>query len=241
MLNKYFMPVKASRVCLMFFAIVFLATTVATAEEVKVANFSAGDLTGWEEKSFKENSQYDFVSAATVNDQVLKPSRPEAKVLRARTQGQASGLFKEVNIDLRETPFLNWSWQVQNLFNGNDEKTKEGDDYPARIYVLVSGGIFFWNTRAINYVWSSNQPMGSEWPNAYTGNARMVAVRSGDEQLGQWVNERRNIREDLQHLFGEDITHIDAVAVMVDGDNTGQSATSFFGDIFFSKEQRLVE
>ena len=144
-------------------------------------------------------------------------------------------LFRsEVDIDLTKTPYLNWSWQVQNLFKNNDERSKDGDDYPARIYVVVSGGVFFWNTKAINYVWSSNQPVGSEWPNAFTGNAKMLAVRSGEKQLGQWVTERRNVREDLKKFFGEDVKKIDAIAVMVDGDNTGQSATAYFGDIFFS-------
>lgn len=205
------------------------------AEEVRVANFSAGNLTGWEEKSFKEHSLYDFVLAETAGAINREDDAVQEKVLRASTQGNASGLFKEVVIDLNKTPYLNWSWKVQNLFEENNEQSKEGDDYPARIYVLVSGGVFFWNTKAINYVWSSNQSIGSEWPNAYTANARMIAVRAGDKQVGQWVNERRNVREDLQRLFGEDATQIDAIAVMVDGDNTGQSATSYFGDIFFSK------
>jgi len=201
----------------------------------RVARFSEGDLSGWKEKSFKENSQYDFVSSETIKPNNTKNGSPPGKVLRARTQGQASGLFKEVVVDLNETPYLNWSWQVQNLYQGNDERSKAGDDYPARIYVLVSGGLFFWRTKAINYVWSSNQLANSEWPNAYTGNARMVAVRAGDKEVGQWVQERRNVREDLKRLFGVDIAQIDAVAVMVDGDNTGQSATAYFGDIFFSK------
>jgi len=199
----------------------------------KVANFSEGNLAGWEEKSFEGNSQYRFVNAQTtgINSQEINDKQ---QVLRASTQGKASGLFKEVNIDLTKTPYLNWSWQVQNLFKDNDERSKDGDDYPARIYVVVSGGVFFWNTKAINYVWSSNQPIGSEWPNAFTGNAKMLAVRSGEKQLGQWITERRNVREDLKKFFGEDVKKVDAIAVMVDGDNTGQSATAYFGDIFFS-------
>ena len=215
----------------------------ATDIVASVANFSQGDLSGWEEKSFKEHSQYDFVSALSISEKSISENSEsntgvaeQEKVLRATTQGQASGLFKEVAIDLNKTPYLNWSWQVQNLFKGNDERSKQGDDYPARVYVVVSGGLFFWKTKAINYVWSSNQPVGSEWPNAYTGNAKMIAVRAGDAQTGQWVSERRNVREDLRRLFGDDVTQIDAVAVMVDGDNTGQSATSYFGNIFFSEK-----
>jgi len=219
------------------FALALFASVLSLASEApsdtsklvnRVANFSEADLSGWEEKSFKGNSQYRFVE--------IKKDAQLIKVLRASTQGQASGLFKEVKIDLTKTPYLNWSWRVDNLFSGNDERSKDGDDYPARVYVVVSGGVFFWNTRAINYVWSSNQPQDSEWPNAYTGSAKMLAVQSGEKNIGQWVSERRNVREDLQRLFGEEITQIDAVAVMVDGDNTGQSATSFFGDIYFSAQ-----
>ena len=230
------LPISKVLACLLILVSGAVLADDLANEEIRVGDFSNGDLSGWEEKSFKGHSQYDFVAAKSLGEKNTEPQQSLAgKVLRARTQGQASGLFKEVVIDLTTTPYLNWSWQVQNLFNGNDERSKDGDDYPARIYVVVSGGLFFWKTRAINYVWSSNQPVGSEWPNAYTENARMIAVRAGEKQLGHWVHERRNVREDLQRLFGEDFTQIDAVAVMMDGDNTGQSSMAYYGDIFFSK------
>ncbi|WP_455217467.1 DUF3047 domain-containing protein [Kaarinaea lacus] len=191
-------------------------------QNIMVGAFSQSDLSGWEEKSFKGNSVYELTGSGNQT------------FLRASTDGMASGMFREVAIDLTKTPWINWSWRVENTFRNNNERTKEGDDYAARVYVVVSGGLFFWKTRAVNYVWSSHEPAGSIWSNAYTENARMVAVRSGDQQVGQWQTERRNVREDLKALFEEDITRIDAVAVMIDGDNTGQSAVSYFGDIFFS-------
>lgn len=230
---------------LLLLAIAGCAAVTAAAESMpetdaggtkRVASFSEGDLSGWEEKSFQQHSEYRLVSAASINTSGSNGELPQGQVLHASTQGQASGLFKELEVDLTRTPYLHWSWQVQNLFAGNAEHSKQGDDYPARIYVVVSGGLFFWKTRAINYVWSSHQPVNSEWPNAYTANARMLAVRAGEKQLGQWLHERRNVREDLQRLFGDDITRIDAVAVMVDGDNTGQSASAYFGDIYFSQQ-----
>ena len=234
----HFLPVKIVRNSFLLLCVlvpVWLAASPATPViEKRVANFSEGDLSGWEEKSFKGNSQYTFVDASTIGAENL--AGKTGKVLRASTQGQASGLFKEVDIDLSKTPYLHWSWRVNNLFADNDERSKAGDDYPARIYVVVSGGIFFWKTKAINYVWSSQQSAGSEWPNAYTGSAKMIAVQGGSENVGRWVSQRVNVRDDLQRLFGDDLSHIDAVAVMVDGDNTGQSATSFFGDIYFSKQ-----
>ena len=209
--------------CIPVLLILFYSFPLFANENIIVGNFRQGDFSGWEEESFKGNSQYTFIESES------------GKALQASTDGKASGMFKEVDIDLRKTPWINWSWRVENTFKNNDERSKEGDDYAARVYVVVSGGIFFWNTKAVNYVWSSHEPENSDWPNAYTDHARMLAVRSGDKQIGQWLTERRNVREDIKRFFGEDIDHIDAIAVMVDGDNTGQSATAHFGDIFFTE------
>lgn len=189
---------------------------------VPVGSFSRGSLEQWEEKSFVGHTRYELVDSK------------RGRVLAARADATASGLFRQIAVDLVKTPHLNWSWKVENVFKGNDERSKQGDDYPARVYVVVSGGLFFWNTRAINYVWSSNQTKGSRWPNAFTENARMLAVESGEGLMGQWVNEKRNVRADFRMLFGDDIESIDAVAVMVDADNTKQSASAVFGDIWFS-------
>lgn len=196
--------------------------TQALGEQIQISRFSSSDLSGWEEKSFVGNTHYSL-------------SQDMGKtVLKAQTSATASGMFYKVDIDLNKTPYLNWSWKVDNIYQGNNERSKTGDDYPARIYVVVSGGLFFWKTRAINYVWSSNQAIGTHWENAYTGNAQMLAIQSGNDHLGQWQTEKQNIREDLKTLFGEDISEINAIAIMSDSDNSEQSATAFYGDIFFS-------
>lgn len=194
----------------------------ASGLRIDVARFSAGDLAGWQTKSFAGETRY-----ALVEDQGLR-------VLRADSDGAASGLYREIAIDLKQTPVLNWSWKVDAVLAGNDERTRAGDDYPVRIYVVFSGGLRFWRTRAINYVWSGHQQIGSEWPNAFTGNARMVAVESGEGKAGGWVMYSRNVREDYRRLFRSEPGKIDAVAIMTDTDNTGQSATAWYGDIWFS-------
>jgi hypothetical protein len=125
---------------------------------------------------------------------------------------------------------------VDQVLSGVDERSKAGDDYPARVYVVVSGGAAFWKTRSLVYVWSSNQAVGATWNNAFTGNARVMALRSGMRDAGGWVSEKRNIRADFRQLFGEDIRQIDAVALMTDTDNSGQSATAWYGDIYFTTQ-----
>lgn len=203
--------------------LVSAAGTVA-AERLDVGQFSQGVLKHWEAKEFSGTTDYQ-----------LETDHERGTVLGARSQGSASGLFRKVDLDLNATPWLHWSWKVDNLLQGVDERTKAGDDYPARIYVVFSGGVFFWKTRALNYVWSSHQATGSEWPNAYTGNARMIAVQSAETPAGQWRSEVRDVRADYRRLFGEEPGPVAAVAIMTDTDNTGQSAKAWYGDIWFSE------
>ena len=194
----------------------------AVGEKLMIGQFSAGDRQDWQTKSFKGETRY------SIDD------KSGQRALFADSQGTASGLYREIRVDLNRTPWLNWSWRVDKVLNGVDERSKAGDDYPARVYVVVSGGAAFWKTRSLVYVWSSNQPVGTTWNNVFTANARVMALRSGTKDAGRWVSEKRDIRADFRQLFGEDIEAIDAVALMTDTDNSGQSATAWYGDIYFT-------
>lgn len=194
----------------------------ADAENVDIARFSQGDMSSWQTKVFSGETRY-----------ALAITRGRT-ALHANSAAAASGLFRKVNIDLKKTPILHWSWKVDNVLTGGDERTRAGDDYSARVYVVFSGGAAFWRTRAINYVWSSNQPVDSRWRNAFTGNAHMIAVQSGSERAGQWLEERRDVLADYRKLFGKDPSNVDAVAIMTDTDNTGATASAWYGDIWFT-------
>jgi hypothetical protein len=205
-------------------ALLLGATICAAADRIDVGRFSQNDMSGWDKQIFSKETDYQLASEAP------------GVVLRAESEGAGSGLVRRIEIDLEKTPYLHWSWKAGNILHGNDEHSRAGDDYPVRIYVVFSGGLFFWRTRAINYVWSSHQPVGTQWPNAFTSQTRMIAVDSGSEMLGQWISHSRNIREDYRQLFGEEIRAADAVAIMSDTDNTGQKATAWYGDIWFAAQ-----
>jgi len=218
-------PVSSLRTSVFLAALVTTSLGAATVGEwVAVGEFSAGALDGWQQKRFSGETRYRLVVA------------DGAQVLQAVTSGSASGLYREIRVDLSRTPWLNWSWRVDAVYAGVDERSKSGDDYPARIYVVVSDGWRFWNTRALNYVWASRLPQGETWPNAFTANARLIAVESGPQHLGEWRHYRRNVRQDLLQAFGEAIPEIQAVALMSDSDNAGQAATAWYGDIWFSAD-----
>jgi hypothetical protein len=196
----------------------------AAGDKLMIGSFSSGSLDHWEPKGFKGQTKYHLIDLAGTS------------VLKAESADSASGLFKEQRIDLQKTPVMNWRWRIENRLGNINEQSKSGDDYAARVYVVISGGLTFWRTKAINYVWAGTSPKGKIWPNAFAGNhAMMIALRSSSDQSGVWYTEKRNIFADLKQQFGEDIRYIDAVAIMTDTDNAHGKVTAYYGDIYFSK------
>ncbi len=196
----------------------------AAGGRIDVARFSHGEMEGWQTKIFSGETYY---SLQEINGQLA---------LQAVSNAAASGRYREIDIDLSKTPMLHWSWMANNTILNINERTRSGDDYAARVYVVFSGGMAFWRTRAINYVWSSNELINTHWPSAYTSNVRMIAVQSGQKRLSEWINERRNVRTDYRRLFGEEPDKINAVAIMTDTDNSGASVKAWYGDIWFDME-----
>ncbi len=200
---------------------ILLATSAIAEHTIHVLNLP--HINDWGQEVFDEKTRYDVVSV---------DGKPYVKAI---SKSSASGLVRHIDIDLTKSPYMNWTWKIDNILKDVDETQKRGDDYPARVYVVISGGFFFWRTRAISYVWASQQEKGSHWPNAFTDNATMVAVQSGDENLGKWVTEKRNVLEDIKNLLGIDATEINAVAIMTDTDNSKQSAVAYYGNILFTE------
>lgn len=215
MIFRFLIPVS------LFFSLFAFASN----DRVDIGEFSKGSLSGWENQKFVGETSYTLTED---NGQ---------KVLHANSVGSASGLGRKIKIDLTKTPYVNWSWKIERRLPPLDERTKVGDDYAARLYVVRSGGMMAWNTRAVNYVWSGSQERNASWPNPYSPkNSIMIATRGTGDGTGTWVTEKRNVREDFKKLFGKDITSIDAVAIMTDTDNSGLRARAAYGDIYFTAD-----
>jgi hypothetical protein len=187
-----------------------------------IDDFEQGLGTQWTVKSFKGETGYQVV---TDNGN---------RVLRAESLAAASGLVNKLDLDPREFPILSWRWKVAGTIPQGDERTRAGDDYAARVYVIFPHW-FFPKTRTLNYIWANRLPQGTVLPNAFTGNAMMIAVQSGPAQAGRWLAERRNIVDDYRRAFGEEPPRIGAIAVMTDTDNTGASALAWYDDLVFLK------
>lgn len=175
---------------------------------------------GWRAVSFQGHTRYQFDSSADC--------------WRADAQASASGLVREKDVDLGRTPWLHWRWRApaipdwpsHNGQQGSNERGKGGDDFLARVYVIKKGWLP-WRTRAINYVWSRHNPVGSHWHNPFTNQAMMVVVQ-GPGGAGAWHGFSRNVAADFKHFWGLDVKAVDAVAIMTDTDNTGVEARACY-------------
>jgi hypothetical protein len=209
------------KLSVLLIVVIICLDTIAQADTIAVSRFATEGLSGWEKKSFKGETEYSIVHEGG------------NAVVRASSRAAASGMFRKLQVDPLRYRYLRWKWKVAEPLRNGAEKTKAGDDYSARVYVVFPG-LFFWQTKAINYVWSSRLPREESFPNPYTSNAMMVVVESGPDKAGTWISEQRDILADYRRLFGGEPRQLGAIAVMTDTDNTGGNALAWYGDIELS-------
>jgi hypothetical protein len=195
----------------------------------------------------ERHTVYDVVRPG--GDRAGDPSLPRA-AFRARSECSASGLVLSLDdIDLRRTPRLAWRWKIERGLDIADERSKAGDDFAARVYVMFrfdKAAASLWERlrhrlaraiygdeipgRALNYVWASRAPPGSDWPNPYSAEAHMLVLRSGSTGAGEWQRELVDLLADHRRLLGEPRTPALSLALMSDSDNTCARTTAYFAD-----------
>jgi hypothetical protein len=190
----------------------------------------------WSMSNFQTRSDYQMVEDSG------------ATVLQGRAHESASGLLHDLDLDLRERPILSWRWKVMDIAPSADSP----DDSPVRVLVNFAGDLgklpfndrvfydqfrFFTGQQlpyaGVMYVWGSKTAKGGEVRNKYTSRIKMIAVESGREKLGQWLQESRNVEEDFRRLFGEEPGKVVSVGIMTEADKTNRTLEAYYGDIMF--------
>lgn len=195
---------------------------------------------------------------------IILPSKPRTEytlvdtghgvALEARAEASASGLYRDISIDLRKHPWVEWRWRVDDAVAGADKRLASREDSPARLVVTFHGDpqSLDVGTRAkmrlikaisgrelpyatLMYVWSHSHAPGTVLPNPHTDRIQMIVAGGGEDSIGKWQSFRRNVIEDYRLAFGEEAWDVISVGVMSDADNTGDNAHAHYGDIWFMR------
>ena len=199
----------------------------ALAENVNIFKFTEQELS---ELNVRKVRGADNKTVYTVG------SNENGNFLKAVADNAASGLGKEVKIDLNKTPFINITWKIEKDLQGIKENTKKGHDFAARVFAVKKTGATPLSNRAINYVFSSNSEVGENRPSPYTKKSIDNVLATTKDNLNEWVTVKANVKEDFKTFHDLDVNELDGLAIMADTDNSKMKSISYFQNIYFSAD-----
>ena len=205
--------------------LIFMASTFVYAEEINVFDFTEPELSKLEVRKVRGADNKTAYSVGT---------NENGNFLKAVADNAASGLGKEIKINLNKTPFINITWKVEKDLPGINENTKKGHDFAARVFVIKKTGATPLSNRAINYVFSSNSKIGFNSPSPYTKKSIDKVLATTRQNLNEWVTVKANVKENFKKFDYLDVNELDVVAIMVDTDNSKMKTVSYFQNIYFS-------
>ena len=207
--------------------ILFLTSVNLEAEISKVFEFTNNEL---------ENLKVRKVRGADNNTKYSVGNENEMNFLKAHADNAASGLGKEVNINLNKTPFLNITWKVEQDLSGIKENTKKGHDFACRVFAVKKTGATPLSNRAVNYVFSSNNEEGLNWPSPYTKKSIDFVLSTTKQHLNEWVTVKSNVKNDFKKFHDLDLSELNGIAIMTDTDNSKKTAICYYQNIYFSSK-----
>ena len=208
------------------YLIIFLSST-SYAEMINVFEFTEKELANLEVRKVRGADNKTTYSVG---------SNDKGNYLKALADNAASGLGKQIKIDLNVTPFINITWKVEKDLSGIVENSKKGHDYAARVFVIKKTGATPLSNRAINYVFSSNGDVGGNWPSPYTKKSIDNVLSTTKENLNEWVTVKSNVKEDFKRFHDLDVNELDGIAIMADTDNSKKMSISYYQNIYFSAD-----
>tara|TARA_B100000073_G_scaffold220473_1_gene183492 strand:+ start:286 stop:930 length:645 start_codon:yes stop_codon:yes gene_type:complete len=212
---------------MIFKVLVFLIifTSVSLSSEVKIFEFTEKELSTLKVRK---------VRGADAKTKYTIGSNENGKYIRAESNNSASGLGKEININLNETPFLNITWKVEKDLSGINEESKKGHDYAARVFVVKKTGATPLSNRAMNYVFSSNKDINTYHRSPFTKKSIDYVLSTTKDNLDEWVTVKVNVREHFKKFHKLELNNINGVAIMSDTDNSKLNSIAYYQNIYFS-------
>ena len=206
---------------------ILIITEFSYAKELNVFEFTETELSQLEVRK---------VRGADNNTLYTVGSNENGNFLKAVADNAASGLGKELKIDLNKTPFINITWKIENDLPGIKETTKKGHDFAARVFAVKKRGATPLSNRVINYVFSSNNEIGFNSPSPYTKKSIDNVLSTTKNNFNEWVTVKANVKEDFKKFHDLDVNELDGLAIMSDTDNSKMKAVAYFQNIYFSEK-----
>ena len=224
------MSLQSLQCCICLLCLLFITSVSSATESVVLENWeedavgAKGIPEGWTGQGW---GFPDYDMTIVVDE--------DRKSLRMKSDDDSSTINKKLRtkIDLQRTPILQWQWKIVKLPPGGDSRKEDKLDQAAQIYVSWPRFPRAFRSRVIGYVWDTTAPIGTQVRSPKTHIVTYIVVRSGDADLGKWVTEQRNVREDYKRLFGEEPFEPGYISLSSDSNDTESSAEAFIGPIFF--------
>ena len=204
-----------------------MTANLSLASELKVFDFTETELSELKVRKVRGADNKTVYSIG---------SNENGNFLKSVADNAASGLGKEIKIDLNKTPFINITWKVEKDLSGIKENSKKGHDFAARVFVIKKTGATPLSNKAINYVFSSNNNAGVNFPSPYTKKSIDNVLASTKSNLNEWVTVKANVKEDFKRLHDLDVNELDGLAIMSDTDNSKMKSIAYFQNIYFSSQ-----
>ena len=218
---------KMARLIYFILLFLYLSLTNVVAKNLNVFSFTEEELLLLKTKKVRgANSKTKYSLGKNVNGNYLK----------AVSNNAASGIGKDIKINLSKTPYINITWKIEEDLPGIIENSKKGHDYAARVFVVKKTGVTPLSNRAMNYVFSSNNSVGDNWPSPYTKKSIDYVLSTTKENLNEWVSVKVNVKKHFKEFHNLDVKELSGVAIMTDTDNSKLKAVSYYQNIYFSSE-----
>jgi hypothetical protein len=164
--------------------------------------------------------------------------------LRADSRGSSIQIARQVKWDISKQQVLTWRWRVLAQPADASEDDSSRNDSAAGIYVVFPRKkipLLPWDKQPINvikYIWSTSLHRGRVLTKSKSAlgmiiyEGKFIVIESGQEKLGRWIDERRNVFEDYKKYFGSE-PEFDPilVSILTDSNNTRDIAIADYDDI----------
>ncbi|MFQ5990153.1 MAG: DUF3047 domain-containing protein, partial [Candidatus Methylomirabilales bacterium] len=198
-----------------------------SAQEVVVVDFVQAKKrvpAGWELKESEGKADLDLVPDGG------------SQALKLRSRSASFSLNRELEVDLKQTPYVEWQWKVTELPKGGDFRESSSNDQAAQLLVVFHWSLF--KKQVIAYVWDTTAPKGTKADDPSSSGVpfltiKTVVVESGDAEKGKWITETRNVVEDYKALFGDEPEKVEAIRIQINSQHTESQAESYWRSVRF--------